>query len=131
MGFPPESCLGTFFFGFDANEGELALPYTERRGRDGRSLRSGFFGGWQFAGGSRGGESRAGPVGDGGSTSELPSGSLAATTFFAAFNTEGQAVAKLAGAEQVLSDIAKAKTSAYRPAVDRKRKSAGTQVDAW
>ena len=70
-----------------------------------------------------------GPVGDGGSTSEKTG--LVATPFFAAFNAEGQAVAKSAGAEQVLSGIAKAETSAYPPAVSGKRKSAATQVDAW
>lgn len=88
------------------------------------------------AAGSFPGARAAGPVGNGGSTSERklglwPRENLAATPFFAAVNTEGQTVAKLASAEQVLSDIAKARTSAHPPAVDRKRKSAGTQVDAW
>ena len=57
-------------------------------------------------------------------------GTLRRRPFFAASNTAGQKVAKSAGAEQVLSDKAKAKTSAYLPAVNRKRKSTATQVDA-
>ena len=56
---------------------------------------------------------------------------MAATPFFAAFNTEGQTVAKSAGAEQVHSDIAKAKTGAYLSAVDRGRKSTARKVGAW
>ena len=121
---------------FDADEGELALSCGERSrssiitdgrlGRDGRSLRSGFFGGWQFAGSSATPDARQ--------KENLACGrerTWRRRPSFAAFNTEGQTAAKLAGAEQVLSDIAKAETSAYPPAVDRKRKSTATQVDVW